>query len=108
MISDNAATFVSGANTLKELVEDCSLRSKLADVNCEWRFIPARAPWFGAIWERIIGILKSSLKKVLGRALVTSEELSTVISELETTVNIARLDIRIVNLKILSLSPPLS
>ena len=61
--------------------------NNLGEVKCEWRFIPARAPWYGAIWERCIGIIKSGMKKVLGRALVTVEELHTVLLELEATVN---------------------
>lgn len=87
LLSDNASTFVSGAKVIRELTEDPRVRNRLADVNCEWRFIPARAPWFGAIWERIIGVLKAGLKKVLGRALITAEELQTVVLELEATVN---------------------
>lgn len=62
------------------------LRTSLADINYEWLFIPTRAPWVGAIWERASGILRLGLKKVSGRAIVTAEELYTVL-ELEAAVN---------------------
>ena len=53
----------------------------------EWRFIPKRAPWFGGWWERLIGITKSTIKKVLGRALVSYETLHTIVTEIEGVMN---------------------
>ena len=87
LLSDNATTFVGASSYLQELEKSSTIQSHLADVRCRWKFIPARAPWFGAIWERAIGIIKAGLKKVLGRALVTVEELNTVLLEIEATVN---------------------
>lgn len=87
ILSDNATTFVNTASYLEDLKGDPHLNNHLASINCEWKFIPARAPWFGAIWERLIGILKTGLKKILGRALVTFDELHTILIELEATIN---------------------
>ena len=87
MMSANATTFVGAARQLEMISKDPSVRDHLNEVQCEWRFIPAQAPWFGAIWERAIGIIKSGLKKVLGRALVTLEELTTILLEMEAVVN---------------------
>jgi hypothetical protein len=53
----------------------------------EWRNIPKRAAWFGGFYERLIGLTKLSLKKVLGRAHVTMDELSTLVTEVEATIN---------------------
>ena len=82
-MSDNATTFVGAAKYLT----DPKVTSYMTDHGCQWQFIPARAPWFGAIWERLIGVVKSGLRKVLGKALVTLEELSTVLCEVEACVN---------------------
>lgn len=87
ILSDNATTFVGAANYLKDIHKDPQATYKLREYGCEWRFIPARAPWFGAIWERIIGVVKSCVKKVLGKALVSREELITILYEIEATVN---------------------
>ncbi|XP_052255015.1 uncharacterized protein LOC127860777 [Dreissena polymorpha] len=53
----------------------------------EWRFIPQRAPWYGGWWERLIGLTKVALKKVLGRAYVTLESLQTIVTEIEAVLN---------------------
>lgn len=87
ILSDNATCFVGASSHLKRLMDDPQVMSTLAGRKCQWKFIPARAPWFGAIWERTIGIVKSALKKVLGRAMVTKRELQTVLMEIEMAVN---------------------
>ena len=87
MLSDNATTFIAAADYLKNMSEDLRVRNYLHEVECKWQFIPARAPWFGAMWERLIGLLKNCLKKVIGQALLSFEELSCVLTELEGTVN---------------------
>ena len=87
ILSDNATTFVAAADFLKTIAESREVQEHLLDIKCTWQFIPARAPWFGAIWERLIGLVKSCLKKVLGHALVTFEELSCILIELEAIIN---------------------
>ena len=87
ILSDNATTFVAAAGFLKELAESQVVQEHLMEIKCSWQFIPARAPWFGAIWERLIGLVKTCLKKVLRQALVTFEELSCILTELEAIVN---------------------
>ena len=49
-----------------------------------WRFIPKRANWYGGFWERLI---KSTLKKVLGRTFVSLISLQTIIVEIEAVLN---------------------
>ena len=87
LLSDNATTFHSGAKVLQELMENEKVINWMTTVKCEWKFIPVKAPWYGAIWERCIGIVKAGIKKVLWRALVTVEELKTVLLELEAAIN---------------------
>ncbi|XP_074641175.1 uncharacterized protein LOC141898927 [Tubulanus polymorphus] len=52
-----------------------------------WNFIPKRAPWVGGYWEGLVGVVKSVLKKIVGRALLTIDEFRTVITEVESVVN---------------------
>ena len=55
--------------------------------NIDWRFIPARAAWFGGMYERLIGLTKNCLKKVMENSLVTLDELQSLIVETECRIN---------------------
>ena len=46
-----------------------------------------RAPWWGGFFERLIGSVKLCLKKTLGKAYLTYDELVTVIMEIEAVLN---------------------
>ena len=87
MLSDNATNFVGFVPQLKEFLESESLTSQLHNNRTTWKFIPTRAPWFGGMWERLIGVCKNVVKKALGKRLVTYDELLTVITEVEGRVN---------------------
>ena len=87
MLSDNASTYLAAANELNILFRSSSLSNALSKEGVTWRFIPKRAPWFGGFWERLIGMTKSSLKKVLGRTFATLSTLQTVIVEIEGILN---------------------
>ena len=87
MLSDNATNFISFVPQLKEFQENSSIKNLLLKSNTEWHFIPARAPWFGGMWERLIGICKRIIKSALGKSLVSYDELQTIIVEVEGQVN---------------------
>ena len=52
----------------------------------EWRFNLERAPWWGGFFERMVGCVERCLKKVLGNARLTYDELLTVLTEVEATL----------------------
>ena len=87
MISDNGSTYLSAAEEIKKLYESPTVRNFLANRRVEWEFIPKRAPWYGGFWERLIGLTKTSLKKVLGRTFVSHDEIVTILSEIEAGLN---------------------
>ncbi|GFW81170.1 integrase catalytic domain-containing protein [Trichonephila clavipes] len=79
-----------------ELVSDMSTKCFLLalrrflsrrDKGIHWKFIVERAPWWGGFYERLVKTIKDPLRKILGRALLTFEELSTILSEVEVIVN---------------------
>ncbi|GBM82662.1 hypothetical protein AVEN_200566-1 [Araneus ventricosus] len=53
----------------------------------KWEFIPLTAPWCGRWWERLLRILKDLLKRTLGKAVLTYEELLTVSCDCESIIN---------------------
>ena len=69
--SDNGTTFVAAAKVLR----------------IHWIFNPPAAPWFGGFYERLVRVVKTPLKKVLGKALLRPAELVTVLCEIEQAVN---------------------
>jgi len=87
LISDNASTFLSANNELKELFQSHALKESLAREGIEWLFIPKKAPWYSRFWERLIGLTKSTIKKVLGRAAVNLCTLQTIVLEVEAILN---------------------
>ena len=87
VISDNASTYMSASNELRRLFESPTLKTALMKKGTTWHFIPKRAPWYGGFWERLIGMVKMSLKKVLGRAFITLAVLQTTITEVEAILN---------------------
>ncbi|GFT51073.1 integrase catalytic domain-containing protein [Trichonephila clavipes] len=59
LFSDNGKNFVGASNEIKKLLEivrkpDEKLANYLAAEGIEWKFIPARSPNFGGLWEAAI------------------------------------------------------
>ena len=43
--------------------------------------------WHGGMWEKLIAVMKSSMKKVIGKSLVSRQELQTLITQMEVKMN---------------------
>ncbi|GFX62492.1 uncharacterized protein TNCV_413341 [Trichonephila clavipes] len=70
LFSDNGKNFVGASNEIKKLLEivrkpDEKLANYLAAEGIEWKFIPARSPNFGGLWEAAIKSCKYHLKRVV-------------------------------------------
>ena len=87
MISDNASTYVAASKEIQHLTDSPYLQGKLNQYGTVWKFIPRGAPWYGGFWERMIGLTKICLKKVLGSNCIHIETLQTIITEIEATLN---------------------
>ena len=61
------------------------MREKNLDI--KWQFVVERAPWWGGAWERLVGVVKGLLRRTLGHAVLSWEELVTVLTEVEKVVN---------------------
>jgi len=86
-VSDNASTYLAAADELKQLLQSKHLTEELGRKGVQWQFIPKRAPWYGGWWERLIGLTKMSLKKVLGRSKISLTVLQTLVVEVEAILN---------------------
>jgi hypothetical protein len=86
-VSDNARTFQATKKWLSTLARDEDLFNYLAINDIQWIFNMARSPWWGGFFERLIGIMKISLSKTIGRALLKFEELEEVLLDVEVFMN---------------------
>jgi len=68
---------------IKKIVRCKEVQTYMVNNQIQWKFIVEKAPWWGGFWERMVGITKRCLKKTIGR----SEELRTIVVEIEGTIN---------------------
>ena len=85
--SDNGGTFVKAEKWLRQLRTDERLQGLLEQHEITWKFNLSRAPWWGGQFERLIGVVKSSMYKAIGGAILTWSELSEVLLDVETQIN---------------------
>lgn len=90
---DNGTNFVGANNILKleneQAIKDFNIKieEKLATMNTQFHFNPALSPWMGGLWERGVGSIKHHLKRTIGDRVLTYEELSTVLIQIEAILN---------------------
>ncbi|XP_043472735.1 uncharacterized protein LOC122505290 [Leptopilina heterotoma] len=80
--SDNGTNFVGAENAFEDLNWDVIANYSQAR-QIDWRFNPPTASWWGGWCERLIGMMKVILRKVLGKASLTFEEMYTVLCDCE-------------------------
>jgi len=87
MVSDNAQTFKATEKELSHLYNHPEVVEHLETNRIDWRFNLERTPWWGGFFERMVGTVKRCLRKTLGQAKLTYDELLTVLIEIESTLN---------------------
>ena len=85
--SDNGTNLTSAAKTLRSASKSSKIARYLEDHLVEWSFIPPRTPWHGGLWERMIGLTKTCIKKVIGKALLNANEFETLVTQVEMRLN---------------------
>ena len=94
VLSDNGTNFVGAKNELSDLYSMLSCKQTKdaihhfsASRSLVWKFSPSRSPHFGGMWEAGVKIMKTLLRKLVGNRRLTFEELTTVLTEVEATLN---------------------
>ena len=92
IISDNSRNFISANQTLRKLMDKAEAKnpdttSYFSNSQIKWTFLPTYAPWMEGFYERLIGITKRAITKTLGLCKLNSDQWSTVLAEIEATVN---------------------
>ena len=87
IVYDNSKTFKSTALLLKGLCEQSLVQEVLRSQRIQWKFNLEWAAWYRGFFERMIGTMKRCLRKVTGNAKLTADDFTTVLSEVECTLN---------------------
>ena len=92
--SDNATNFRGADAETAKLVKQFNDQQNQAQIvefcaerGTSWKFIPPRSPHFGGIWEAAIKSTKFHMKRVIGNATLTFEELNTIVIQIEAILN---------------------
>ena len=94
IMSDHGTNFVSAHRELQEMYDFLSEQSVVGEIsdfcstqNIQWKFIPERAPHFGGLWEAAVKSMKFHFKRVIGDTKLDFEELTTVLTQIESCLN---------------------
>ena len=72
---------------ISSILREPQVKDWFTDIRVKWRFNLERAPWWGGFFERMVQSTKNCLKKVVGKARLSHDELTTVLAEVEATIN---------------------
>ncbi|XP_068708110.1 uncharacterized protein [Montipora foliosa] len=70
--SDNGSTFIGAAAWIRQVKQDEKLNDFLAHHQIVWKFNLSRAPWWGGQFERIVGLVKAAMRKLLAMSALPS------------------------------------
>ena len=87
IVSDNGKTFKSAAKVLRSIVSSDDVQQHASGLGIQWTFNLPKAPWWGGIFERLIRSTKRCLRKIIGKAKFTFDELLTAVIEVEAVLN---------------------
>ena len=87
MLSDNGSTFKATKKAITSLFKHPTVKQHFANVQVKWQFNVQRAPCWGGVFERMIQSAKRCLRKSIGGARLTYDELTTVVAEVEMILN---------------------
>lgn len=89
MQSDNGTNIVGADKELKKALYEFhdQLGERIALLEIEWHFNPPESPHFGGAWERLIGVTKTCLERVLKERFPREDTLRSALTEVTNVVN---------------------
>jgi len=91
LYSDNDSNLVGVNRELKEFFKSeeflRQVHNYAAKTQFQWHFIPPNSPHFGGLSEAGVKSLKYRWKRIVGKALLTFEEFSTLLTQVEACLN---------------------
>lgn len=87
VISDNSKTFKSGSRLIFKILDCQEVMEYFCGMHVQWEYNLEKAPWWGGMFECLIRSMKRCLKKAIGRAKLSHDELLTAVTQVEATLN---------------------
>lgn len=92
LYSDCGTNLIGADRELRSLFSSASkewnhLINVLSNDGTRWRFNPPSAPHFGGKWEAGVRSVKTHLRKIMGSTVLTYEEFTTVLIQIEAVLN---------------------
>lgn len=84
IVSDNAKTFKGADKFIRQVTSHHDVMEYLSGNGIKWQF---NAPWWGGMFERMIGSTKKCLRKMIGQSKLSFDELNTAVTEVELILN---------------------
>ncbi|XP_024877306.1 uncharacterized protein LOC112458103 [Temnothorax curvispinosus] len=90
--SDCGTTFIGADAALKKMfIQSSQEHQRIAHIlqqDCtRWEFNPPGAPHMGGKWEAVVKSVKFHLRRTIGETLLTTEELTTLLTQIEAILN---------------------
>ncbi|XP_055645590.1 uncharacterized protein LOC129782412 [Toxorhynchites rutilus septentrionalis] len=94
IMCDNATNFVGAKRELQELRKlfndqqfQETVMKDAVEKEIEFKFIPARSPNFGGLWESTVKSFKTLFKRTIGTHILKYDEMVTILAQIEGILN---------------------
>ena len=87
LISDQGTNFVGANEILSTINKTTEVKQMCATKGIEWKLTPAKALWFGGVYERLIGLVKRELHKMCKQGCFSEFQFYCTIREIQGIIN---------------------
>ena len=91
IFSDNAPQFKLVCTVVdrewRKVLKDKEVMNYVSAEGIKWKYTIALAPWQGGCYERLVGLVKRCMRKSIGRKYLSLEQLTTLLTEIEESLN---------------------
>ena len=87
IISDNAKTFKKTADDYDCEITRSPTKEYIESKNIHWLFYLEKSPWWGGFIERMVGSVKTILRKILHHTLLRYDDMTALLKEVESVIN---------------------
>ena len=91
MLSDYGKAFEVATKIIQDVVSSSEVQRYFEGVGIKWKFNIPKNPWWGGLFKRLVRLTKRCLRKALGQAKLSYDEVLTALIEIDMVLNSRRL-----------------